>query len=331
MSLEVRELFERHFGEAVKSIEEIKAHGSSRVITRFRGKHHTAIGVQNADIRENQAFIYFSRHFLQLGLNVPKILEVSASQTSYLQEDLGDLLLLDILFTERTDADPFPKDVEKKYQEVLTILPRFQVQSSSTIDFSNCHKFAKFDTELMLFDMRSFRDQYLLATLDEFDGAKLEKEFKKFAEYLSKVNAQYFMYRDLQARNILIHNDKPYFIDYQGGCQGALQYDVASLLFQSQARVPQEARERLLQYYLDELKTYIDVSADEFLERFYAFVILRIMQVLGTYGLRGLKERKQYFIDSIDLALENLKMVYTKFGIPIKMPEFEAFIKRIEK
>jgi len=325
------DLFGEQFpSEKVIKIESIRPHGSSRSIARLKSKNRSVIGVENSDIKENHAFIYFSKHFKSYGLNVPEIYAANKAGTCYLQEDLGDSSLFDYLSSERSDKNHFPANVEIKYKEVLSVLPRFQIEAGKTIDYKHCHKFEKFGLELMLSDMRSFRDQYLLPTGAKFDSAKLEKDFQSFANFLSKVESNFFMYRDFQSRNVQLLNGVPYFIDYQGGCQGALQYDVASLLYQAQAQIPEESREKLLSHYIDSLQQYISLTKDQFLQHFYAFVILRIMQVLGTYGLRGLKEKKQYFIDSIDFALSNLEVVYSKYGLPVEMPEFENFVRGLK-
>ena len=320
-------LFESCFNEVVESIQPLKSHASKRRMLRLSNQKRTAIGVENDDIAENEAFLYLSKHFKSHSLPVPEIYAVSACRKFYLQEDFGDATLFDLLFSQRSDGDPFPLSIENLYNQAVKILPKFQVLAARDLDYSYAYKYKDFSFDHMLADMYYFREHFLDQRGHKYDQLKLEKDFKLFAKYLSQVDSEYFLYRDFQSRNIMYKNNQLFFIDYQGGCKGALQYDLASLLFQAQARIPMQARERILGVYLNALSEYIKLDRHKFLKYFYAFVILRIMQVLGTYGLRGLKEGKQYFIDSIEFALINLRYIYRTQGLPIEMPEFESFIK----
>lgn len=323
---DLKKLFQSHFGESVSQTLILKSHASKRKIYRLISENHKAVGVENADQAENRTFVYFSRHFRSFSLPVPQVYAVSENELLYLQEDLGDTTLFDLLFAKRSDSDPFPLKIEHIYNQVVSVLPRFQVQAGKSVDYNKCHKFQAFSREHMLSDMNDFRMHYLDRTGFSYDPALLQKDFEAFAAYLSAVDAEYFLYRDFQSRNIMVRGEELYFIDFQGGCKGALQYDIASLLFQAQARIPPEARERILGVYLNALAALVEIDKHQFLKYFYAFVILRTMQVLGTYGLRGLHEGKQYFIDSIEFALINLRYIYRTQGLPVKMPEIERFI-----
>ncbi len=323
------ELFENHFGEKVKECEPLKAHASPRARFRLSSNTRTVIAVKNDDVPENRAFLYLTDHFRSHKLPVPEVFCVHPSGDSYIEEDLGDTTLYDLLQSSRTEVDPFPAPVEALYKKAIEYLPYFQVVAGQMVDFSKTHKQSLFGAEFMLSDMRYFRDQFLRETGHFFDEFALNRDFKRLADYLAAVPAQYFMYRDFQSRNIMVKGEELYFIDYQSGCRGALQYDLVSLLFQSQAKVPVEARQRLQDVYLKAISHHVKVDRDEFLQFLDTFALLRMMQVLGTYGLRGLKQGKKYFIDSIALALENLRWLYQTKGLPLKMPELERAIKSI--
>lgn len=327
---ELATLFEEFFKDKAVEIKALKAHASPRKIYRILGSKYTAIGVQNSDVAENESFIYLSRHFRKHALPVPEVYAADPSGKFYIQEDLGDSTLYDVLFEKRQDNNFFPLEVEALYNKAVSILPHFQIKASADIDYSNTHSFKVFSSQHMLADMEYFRVQYLDRVGFKYDSEQLQKDFKSLCNYLSGVDASYFMYRDFQSRNIMVKNGKLFFIDYQAGCQGALQYDIASLLFQAQARIPCDARDRILGVYLNSLSKLISIDKHKFLNYFYAFVVLRIMQVLGTYGLRGLQEGKQYFIDSIQFALVNLRYVQRTQGLPVAMPEFEKFINELK-
>ena len=330
MSQKAFELFEHSFKEKADKVAGISSHGSARRIYRLSNSSRSVIAVENDDVKENRAFITFSRHFKKFSLPVPEIYAEDSNGLVYLQEDLGDETLFDRLSQERGSKDIFPRKVEELYEKALSLLPKFQVEAGATLDYDVCHKYTSFGPEMMLRDMEYFREQYLDRTGWKYDAPSLESEFKSLAKFLSEARNDFFMYRDFQSRNIMLKGDKLFFIDYQGGCKGSLQYDVASLLYQAAARVPEAARQRLLGVYLASLAKYCKIDRPSFLRHFNAFVYLRIMQVLGTYGLRGLEEKKQYFIESIGHALGNLRRLYEREGLPVRMPEFEKFIRSID-
>ncbi|MCO6430059.1 MAG: phosphotransferase [Deltaproteobacteria bacterium] len=329
MSDKATRLYEQHFKEAVRAVIKIDSHGSTRRIYRLVGSGRTVIAVENDDFKENRAFITFSKQFRSLHLPVPEIYAEDPDGAAYLQEDLGDRTLFDMLSSLRTADDPFPAKVEACYSEALKILPRFQIEAGRKLDYSVCHKHSSFSSEMMLNDMHYFRDEYLRRVNWQFDQEALNKEFGRFAELLKSADSNFFMYRDFQSRNIMVQEGRLSFIDYQGGCRGPLQYDVASLLYQAAARIPQTFRNKLLEVYLSAAGAYLKLDRDLFLKHFSAFVYLRIMQVLGTYGLRGLHDRKPYFVESIKYALKNLSELYQQDGLPLPMPEFERFIQSI--
>ena len=149
------------------------------------------------------------------------------------------------------------------------------------------------------------------------------------SNYLLQDTDQFFMYRDFQARNIMLVNDEPFFIDYQGGRSGALQYDPASLLFQAKANIPNEIREELLNYYIKIVKLFIPINDDQFIEKYYAFALIRVLQTLGAYGLRGYIEKKEHFIESIPLAVKNLDYLIEKTKILNQLKELKHVITQI--
>jgi hypothetical protein len=118
----------------------------------------------------------------------------------------------------------------------------------------------------------------------------------------------------------LLHNGQPFFVDYQGGRKGALQYDIASLLFDAKADLPPEVRQDLLNHYLEALGHYIKLEREAFLRHYYAYVYVRIMQALGAYGFRGFYERKAHFLQSVPYAMKNLRWLLHHAELPIALP-----------
>ena len=109
----------------------------------------------------------------------------------------------------------------------------------------------------------------------------------------------------------MIKDGEPYFIDFQGGRRGPTQYDVASFLWQAKANFSPDLREKMIDAYLDEIrKIQPKLAEHEWRAALPHFVLFRTLQVLGAYGYRGYFERKPHFLESIPLAIKNLKELF---------------------
>lgn len=312
-------LFERWADEPARKIEELPAHGSDRKYYRLRGTEKKAIGVYNPDIKENIAFLTFSKHFLNCGLNVPQIYLQELDKNIYLEQDLGDVTLFSYLSEQRRGTD-FPAGVTRVYEDVLSALPRFQVEANQGLDYSVCYPRNSFDRQSMMWDLNYFKYYFLKLAKIPFDEQQLEDDFQKFTDFLLSTERDYFLYRDFQSRNVMICDGQPYFIDYQGGRKGALQYDLASLLYDAKADIPQHVRSHLLDYYLENLSQLIPVDHAKFLQFYYGYVFIRIMQALGAYGFRGFYERKEHFLKSVPYAIQNLEWLLHNAELPVELP-----------
>ena len=298
----LNDLFQRWCGESIVSINKLPASGSPREYYRIKGDKSRAIGAINLDREENTAFIEFSRHFYSLGLCVPEIYLVDLENHAYLQQDLGDVTLFDHIFKVR-DNGTFPDGLIDIYKQVLTALQKFQITGSEGLDYSVCYPRSSFDRQSMQWDLSYFKYYFLKLADVPFNEQQLENDYNTLIEYLQGQDTNYFLYRDFQSRNVMLRDGKPCFIDYQGGRKGALQYDVASLLYDSKADIPRAVREELLEHYITGLANYPSVDAEKFRESYYPYVLIRIMQAMGAFGFRGFYEKKIHFLQSIPLSL----------------------------
>ncbi|MDR0205962.1 MAG: phosphotransferase [Bacteroidales bacterium] len=309
-------------------IERLPQSGSNRQYFRIFSENETIIGVFNHDVKENNAFFSFTNYFISQNIKVPKIISVDDTKQFYLLDDLGDETLFSYLTTHR-NKDIIDDNVVAYYKKVLQQLPQLQLSGKKGVDFSVCYPRNAFDKQSMLWDLNYFKYYFIKLVNISFDEQLLEDDFHAFADFLLEAEKDYFMFRDFQSRNIMLYNDKPYLIDYQGGRKGALQYDVASLLFDAKADMPPQLREELLHYYLEQLSKHISVYKEDFLHYYYGFVLIRILQSLGTYGFRGYYEKKSHFLQSIPFAIINLKYLFSKFPFSFKIPTLTDVIKRI--
>ncbi len=321
-------LFRARFGRTPDSSAPVRAEGSNRRIYRLSGGDAVAIGVLNDDIKENRAFIEFSKHFRREGIPVPEIYAEDASGTAYLEEDLGDTTLFQFLGRRRTAAG-FPPDVVAAYRDVVTWLPKIQIVAGRGIDERWCYPRRSFDRQSMLWDLNYFKYYFLTLGRVVFHEERLEQDFSVFADYLLAADRDYFLCRDFQSRNVMLKDGRPYFIDYQGGRRGALQYDIASLLYDAKADVPFELRDELLDFYIAEASKHAAVDKAQFKKYFPGFALIRIMQAMGAYGLRGFHEKKPLFLQSIPYAIRNIEHLLLTSNLPVEAPELMAVFKRL--
>jgi len=326
MSIDVlKKLFEQHFHAPPAHIVPPQGDlgGSGRKIIRLSNEKSTAVGILYGVREENLAFLEFSKHFRRHGLPVPQIYAEALSDGAYLEEDLGATTLYEFLSKNRTATTIAPEVIEV-YRKVVAVLPRFQVQASRDLDYKVCYPISSFDRQSIAWDLNYFKYYFLRLAGIPFNEQALEDDFSRLTDFLLSAPRDYFLYRDFQSRNILLRNGDPFFVDYQGGRKGALQYDIASLLYDAKADLPPELRQQLLDHYLDRLSSFIPLDREAFLRNYYAYVYVRIMQALGAYGFRGFYERKAHFLQSVPYALKNLRWLLHHVQLPIELPTLMA-------
>ena len=321
-------LFESYFYEKAVEVKAFSPSGSYRRYWRLKNNYRSAIGVYNADIKENEAFISFTKHFHKSGIPVPAVYSIGDDRTYYLIEDLGDTTLFDFLSSKR-ETEGFSETIVKEYKKVLMYLPKIQDEAGRGIDYSVCYPRAAFDKQSMMWDMNYFKYYFLKLAKITFDEQNLEDDFQTFTDFLLGAESDFFLFRDFQSRNIMLKDGRTYFIDYQGGRRGALQYDLASLLYDGKADIPQDIRDELFDFYLEELRTSVSVDPATFKQYFNGFVLIRIMQAMGAYGFRGFYEKKEHFLKSIPYALNNLSYLLPRLNLPVRIPELLNVIENL--
>jgi aminoglycoside/choline kinase family phosphotransferase len=317
----LKKLFEQHFQSPVERVQPLQGElgGSGRKIIRLAGEKGSAIGVLYGVREENVAFLEFSRHFRRHGLPVPEIYGESLDQGAYLEEDLGDTTLFEFLTKNRSGGEIAPAVIDA-YRKVVAVLPRIQVAAGRDLNYAVCYPCASFDRQSIAWDLNYFKYYFLRLAAIPFNEQALENDFSRLTDLLLSAPHDYFLYRDFQSRNIMMRNGEPYFVDYQGGRKGALQYDIASLLYDAKADLPPELRQALLEDYLDRLGEYVHEDREGFLRYYYAYVYVRILQALGAYGFRGFYERKTHFLQSVPFALKNVRWLLHNVKLPIELP-----------
>ena len=315
------------FGCEPSALSALRGDGSDRRITRLEGAAGSAIGIWGDNIAENRAFLGFTRTFAACGLCVPAIYAVDEDERCYLEEDLGDTLLFDWQ-AERRVGEEFPPEVFAMYARVLRELPRFQLDAAERIDYGLCYQYPEFGEESISFDLRYFREMFLDQLFPEYDAGDVEREFATLTAMLLAAERRHFLYRDFQSRNVMITRGAPRFIDYQSGRRGALQYDVASLLYDAKARIPESDRRALIDGYIEEASLRAPVDHAEFLRHFDAYALVRVLQALGAFGNLGLRKRKPGFLSSIPPALDNAVLLTARNPLATALPALADVLVR---
>lgn len=317
-------------GEPV--ITRLPGSGSQRVYYRIATEGRSLIGTVNGDRLENEAFLSFTQQLHKVGLPVPEVLAFDLDRGVYLQTDLGDTTLfhqLERLKAMNAGTGMFPAELIQLYKKVLKRLVMLQSATVRNFDYSASYPRPVFDRQSMMWDLNYFKYYFLKLAKVPFSEQDLEDDFNRLCDFLLEASGGFFMYRDFQSRNIMLVEDAPWFIDYQGGRSGPLQYDVASLLLDGKADIPWAVRDELLQYYLDELAATLPQEARKFPDHYYGFVLIRILQALGAYGFRGYYEGKTHFLKSIPYALANLRHLRAVGLIGFGLPTLMSLIDRL--
>ena len=301
-------LYKSYYGASADSVEPLTGSASNRRYFRLTSSAGSAIGVVGLDPMENNAFLTLARHFHSKGIPVPEIYSVSEDMMCYLQQDLGSELLSDSVAKDvKNGGVPVEGNLSDKLCRTMSLLPKIQFEGAQGLDFSVCYPQPSFDRRMVMFDLNYFKYCFLKPSGLEFNEVLLQDDFERFADDLLQDDTDTFLYRDFNARNVMISDGNPYFIDFQGGRRGPIYYDVASFVWQARACYSSELKERLLESYLAALSEYITIDRQHFDSRLRLFVLFRLLQVLGAYGFRGWMENKAAFVVSIPPAVDSLR------------------------
>lgn len=294
----LNKLYVSAFGSEPEKMELLPLSGSARKYYRISGNGRTVIAVAGTNAAENNAFITIDRHMAAKGINVPEVYAVSPDGMFYLQEDLGDNQLFEYL-KPSVASGHFGPEAMALLRKTIAALPSIQFRTGEGLDWGICFPDREFNRRMVNFDLNYFKYDFLKFTGLEFNEIKLQDDFDTLVEDSLEGIGETFMYRDFQARNVMIKGGEPYFIDFQGGRRGPIQYDLASFLWNAGTHFSAQVREELTDVYLDALSEYQKADRGEFMTRFRLISLVRLLQEFGAYGYRGIFERKQIFLDCL--------------------------------
>ncbi|MDE7025385.1 MAG: phosphotransferase [Paramuribaculum sp.] len=297
---QLRNLYERFVGADASMVFPIAQDGSSRKYWRFQSvDNEPLVGCCGLDVRENDAFIYLSGLLHDAGINVPSVKAVSDTGQEYLQSDLGSLSLYDVISQQGST------DCKVMYlaDKCMSELAKVHYVTVGKVDYSRCFPRPAMDMRSVMWDLNYFKYCFLKPLGVMIDEDCLERDFETVASMIDNVAVKVLMLRDFQSRNIMVHNEEPWIIDFQGARLGPAAYDVASFAWQARAGFPASMRHDIVERYVVHAREYELFNEDDFRKSYPLCVLVRLIQVLGAYGFRGLIERKSKFITPIPDAV----------------------------
>ena len=315
-------------GNTATKIDPLPRSGSDRRYFRIFDREKTVIGAYNPNREENDAFVGFTEHFLTRNLPVPEVFCYMPEKDIYFLRDLGDTNLYTWLH-KRPDIKDFNEETKTLYRKILETLIDFQIKGIDGLDLNLCYPHKSFDRQSMMWDMNYFKYMFLKLLAVPFNERNLEHDFNSLSDYLLETGQDYFLYRDFQTANIMVIEDQPWFIDYQGGRKGAPQYDVASLLYDAKIPMLQKNRDELLDFYINSFCSVSKVDKNRFRGYYEGFSMIRIMQALGAFGFRGLYEKKPTFTESIVPGVNILIQIIGEAEKHVKLPEIFRTVRSI--
>ena len=315
--------FENHFGEKSTEFVTLAQSGSARVNFLAQNKIGKYIITYNENITENESFLYFSELFSELNLNTPKIFSVSDDRKMYIQEFLGEKT-----FSEIITEEGLSENVHTLVKQTLRQLFELQKKTNGKIDFQQAFEYESYDELPVMHDLYYFKN-FIADVLElEYHKSSLLKEFKKIINLIENLEPKGIMIRDFQARNIMVNDkNKVSFIDYQSAMKGPLMYDVISFLFQAKANFPEDFKNEMLEFYIRQFED--KETQSQLRNSVKPIQMMRFLQVLGAYGFRGLIQRKQHFIASIDKGIQNITEFSETWEMMNDFPELRKIIGQL--
>lgn len=324
MTLElVKIFFETHFSEKSTKFVTLAQSGSARINFLAENRLGKYIITYNQNISENECFIYFSQIFSELKLNTPQIFSISEDRTTYIQEYLGDKTLSEIISEEKST-----ERITNLVKQTLEKLYSLQNLTKNKIDYHKTFEYETYDELPIIHDLYYFKN-FVADVLElEYHKSTLLKEFQEISKLVTNIQPKGLMIRDFQSRNIMVNEkDEVSFIDYQSAMMGPLIYDVVSFLFQAKANFNKEFTDSMLQYYINLFEN--ESTKIQLANAVQPIQLMRFSQVLGAYGFRGLIQRKNHFISSIEKGIENLYNLSVNWENMKDYPEFQKLINQL--
>ena len=321
---EAKQFFDQYIGTETKDFTILPQSGSARKNYIGKANDQLYIITENSNLIENEAFFYFSKVFSDLKLNTPEIHSISEDKKLYIQSYLGANTLSDIIQQEGTS-----ERVKNLVQQSLQQLYLVQTATKGKVDYTQTFEYQRYDEIPIIHDLFYFKFMFADIMETHYQKTNLINEFKDLIKIIEHFTQQGLMIRDFQSRNIMIDEDKVFFIDYQSAMFGPLMYDVISFLYQAKANFSDEFREEMLNYYFDLWND--EKIIKELKEQIAPLQLIRFLQVLGVYGFRGLVQKKEHFINSIPQGIKNLYQLSTTWEGMKNFPELKHIINQLNQ
>ncbi len=296
-------LFKRFFGAESAEYSAVQSTDGTKTVVKLKSNNHAAAAILFSSKKEAEVFSYITFILEKSGVRVPKIYFSDTEKNILLCEDAGE----ESLYKKTTSlSQTGERDVIMSlFTKALEFLLLMQTEVAKRIDYSKCMPVRRFSRKSVSWDLNYFKYCFLKLFNVSFDERSLDKDFTRLSSHFMRIPQNFFVHRDFQSRNLYLKNGELLVIDYAGGRKGPLQYDAASLIHQTRAGLLEEEREKLTDFYVKIAGPELIGETFFFREGFLVCALLRLLQNLGAYGLRGFHEQKTNFKHCVLQAIEN--------------------------
>jgi hypothetical protein len=301
MQKEIQIFLTKNLGNTDFNLEPINKGGSDRVFFRVSLPDKTSFVFMHYgdEVAENAYWARVNKFMASLDINVPRVIAQDDKQHFILMDDLGEIDLWSHRF------DPWEKRRDYYFQAFS------QIQRLHSFDAKSIPAYVQlsesYGPRLYKWEHGYFLDNFVFEVckikLSSSDTSNLNKELEALSAHLQKIEPC-LIHRDFQSQNIMIKNNQPVFIDFQGMRRGNFFYDLGSLICDPYVNFTDEERNELISFYHQLMPK--SFSADEFKARFWEASAQRLMQALGAYGFLGLKKNKPDFLKHLHGGIRNL-------------------------
>src|SRR5688572_26309191 len=243
-------------------------------------------------------FVNVARLLAQMPVPIPTVLGHADDLGVLALEDLGDVTLQAHLGAASQEEHA------ALYRQSVALIATLQKRGAELESPEYLPFGIAFDVEKLTWEMDLFIKHVLEADRGVVPGpearTELRAEFPGLVETLAS-ERRVLCHRDFHSRNLMLHDERLYIIDFQDARMGPDTYDLVSLLRDSYVDLPEQTVAELIAYFLA-LKGESGQQA-AFRARFDLMALQRNLKALGTFGYQTTARRNPVYIQYIPRTL----------------------------
>ena len=251
---------------------------------------------------ETLPFVNVARLLAQMPVPIPQVMGHAEDLGVLALEDLGDVTLQAHL------GAATPAEHAALYRQAVALIATLQrrgneLESGEYLPYRVAFDVEKLTWELDFF-IKHFIEAYRGIVISPAARDELRAACAEVVEILA-AEPRVLCHRDYHSRNLMLHEEKLYIIDFQDARMGPDTYDLVSLLRDSYMDLPEQTVDELIAYFLA-LKAQTGTER-EFRQRFDVMALQRNLKALGTFGYQTTARRNPVYIQYIPRTLRYVR------------------------